>query len=200
MAYKSVLSKRFSQKRGTQRVARDSEIGPCRSRARGQQHRIARAQPRFCKTLREAPMQRFEAIRCAVENHDRQARGDGFPRFPAMKPGEVIRPHQPDKTVARVLRLQEANRVDAVVKPVHCFDIHHPDARVARDRPCTSKPRRIFCEFTCFLERVLRRDEPPDFIEPKALHRLKRNMQMAFVRRVERTAEQADAAAVIRDS
>jgi hypothetical protein len=42
------------------------------------------------------------------------------------------------------------------------------------------------------LERILRRDQPPDFIKAEALQRLAADMQMALMRRIERAAEQAD--------
>src|SRR6185437_14293042 len=45
------------------------------------------------------------------------------------------------------------------------------------------------------LQRILRRDQPPDIVEPEPLERQAAEMQMAGMRRVEGAAEQADARA-----
>jgi hypothetical protein len=42
-------------------------------------------------------------------------------------------------------------------------------------------------------QRVLRRDEPPDFVELDAAQRLAADMEMALMGRIERAAEQPDA-------
>src|SRR4249919_3133587 len=47
------------------------------------------------------------------------------------------------------------------------------------------------------LQRVLRRDQPPHFVEAEAFQRFEADMTVAFVRGIERAAEQADAAARI---
>src|SRR4029453_8714804 len=44
------------------------------------------------------------------------------------------------------------------------------------------------------LERVLRRDQPPDFVQAEPLQRLEADMAMALVRGIERAAQKADAA------
>jgi hypothetical protein len=43
------------------------------------------------------------------------------------------------------------------------------------------------------LQRILRRDQPPDLVEAEALQRLAADMQMALMGGIEGAAEQADA-------
>ena len=73
------------------------------------------------------------------------------------------------------------------------FDVEHADARVM----CREGARRLQTLFVGGkggggFKRVMRADQPPYLIQMQLLERIKRDVQMALMRRVEGTAEQSN--------
>src|ERR1700712_882965 len=72
------------------------------------------------------------------------------------------------------------------------LDVHHDDARMARHEAGTAhavaQARHALRRF----QRILRRHQPPDLVEAEPLQRHLADMHMAFMRRIERAAEQPD--------
>ena len=75
------------------------------------------------------------------------------------------------------------------------FAIAHPNRRVAREAPRRGQTLFERRHTVLRFKRVLRRDQPPEFIQIEPFDGLKANMKMAFMRRIERAAKQADARA-----
>src|SRR5208282_5822015 len=69
----------------------------------------------------------------------------------------------------------------------------HRDARAGDEAPRRGDAFLQRRQLVLRLERIARSDQPPDAIEPQAPERQPSDEHMAFVGRVERTAEQADA-------
>ena len=76
------------------------------------------------------------------------------------------------------------------------LEIGDDEARVARDLAGYLQALVIVAIAVGLLQRVLRRDQPPDPVETKPLQRVEGNGAMTVMRRIERAAEQADALAV----
>ncbi len=100
-------------------------------------------------------MQCAQRIGRAVEHGDGHARRNFPPAAPAMKPGQIVGPHEPHEPMVGMMALQKSNRVDAVEKLVFGFHIQHADARMLGDGGGTFKTHGIGCQVTGFFQRVL---------------------------------------------
>jgi len=105
---------------------------------------------------------------------------------------EIVGTHQPDEASPRKAAFQRAQRVGGVTRAQPRLDIGNPDALVADDRRggCDAVGERRHAVDR--LQRILRRDEPPDLVELEMAQRLAADVQVAAMGRVERAAEQAD--------
>src|SRR5216684_1278595 len=116
-----------------------------------------------------------------------------LPSGPMAELREIVSAHQPDETGASEAALEDAQRVGGIARTQPRLDIGDLDARIVDDGCGGSDALDQRGHAAHRLQRVLRRDEPPDLVEAEAAQRLAADMQMAAVGRVERAAEQADA-------
>ena len=94
----------------------------------------------------------------------------------------------------RKARQQESQGVGRVRRTEPPLDVGHANARMLGD-PCRGfqpfpERRRV----ARILQRVLRRQHPPDFVEAQPLQRQQRDVAVSFVGRIERAAEKPDPA------
>src|SRR6185437_8845024 len=88
------------------------------------------------------------------------------------------------------------DRVYSISRSDDGFETGHVDARIGRTIARGLRPRFQLMEVAVVLERIARRYQPPDAIEPQPLDREQADGAMGKMRWVERAAEQADAHAV----
>ncbi len=105
---------------------------------------------------------------------------------------EIVGAHQPDEKLAREKRLQRRERVRGVMRAKPRLDIKHADAWVVGERGGLLQPLSERCHADDGLQRILRRDQPPDLVEAKPLEGFEADMTMAFMRRVEGSAQEPD--------
>jgi len=144
------------------------------------------------KALRRKPRQGAVAKGRAREDGDRHAREDRAPAPPARKLDEVVGTHQPYEALPRIEPLQCRDRIGGVARAEGGFERGDANARMpaigARLLQTVAQRRHAGDG----LERVLRRDQPPHLVEIEALQGFEADMAMAFMRRIEGPAEQAD--------
>ena len=108
-----------------------------------------------------------------------------------MKMKQAVSPHNPDKSSARTVRFEQANRINRIGQVSVQFDIAniHPALSTHKDlnrgRACLKISR------ACF-ERVSARHDPPDLIQTETFQRCLGDVQMTLMRRVKTTTEQAN--------
>src|SRR5581483_6706898 len=101
---------------------------------------------------------------------------------------------QPDEAVPRVSPLQAPHRVDGVASAFALLEIADADARALRHPFGGSEPAREGRHvLRTLLQGIAGRNQPPDFIETEHAHRLEADPPVRPMRRVEGTAEKADA-------
>src|SRR5262249_18436602 len=117
------------------------------------------------------------------------------PAPPALEDLQIVAAHQPDETKLGEAALQRAQRVDGIMRTQRALDVHHDDARMAREilgLPHAVLERQEPCPA---LERVLRRHQPPYIVEAQPLERDLADIDVAVMGGIERAAEQPDAQA-----
>lgn len=112
------------------------------------------------------------------------------PAAPFVKLNKVIRPHQPDEMHAGVHRLQRINRIRRCSRAQMRLKIADLHPRIMHHLARLPQPFRHWRRLSC-LQRIAGADQPPYLIQPHALDRFMGDMDMAFMRRVKRPAQQA---------
>jgi hypothetical protein len=107
---------------------------------------------------------------------------------------EVVGAHQPHETRAWRARLQRGQRVGSKMRPEPRFKIEDADAGIAGGALGTGDAFGKRRHAGDGLQRILRRDQPPNFVEAEAFQGFEADMAMAIMGGVERAAEQPDAA------
>ena len=113
------------------------------------------------------------------------------PVAPAVELGEIVGPHQPDEAAARIAALQPAKGVDRVARAELALDRGRADRRAARLFAGRGEAGGERGHSLGGLERVARRNQPPDLVESQCVDREQTDRAMAAMRRVERAAEQS---------
>src|ERR1051325_1099536 len=144
--------------------------------------------------MRRLTGERLQRCRRAGEYGNREGAENLLPTQPIWELHEVIATHQPDETRPRKAPPQRLYGVRGVGGAELGFDIADPDSAVGGgDFPGLLQPLGERRHPGDRFERVLRRHQPPDFIEIEPLQRLAADMQVPAMRRIERAAEQPDA-------
>ncbi len=113
-----------------------------------------------------------------------------------MKLREIVSAHDPDEVHTGNAAAQMDDRVDSVSGADDSFETADVDARIVGDIKRGVGALGKAMQPAVVLERIARRQQPPDAIELQALDRKQADGAMRRVRRIERTAEQAYAHAV----
>ena len=172
------------------RVRTQPHEHPGRRRAARQLRRARLRHPGDGQAMCHGPRHRSIRIGMPLENRNRAGGEDRPPVPPARQLGQVVGAHQPDEPVPGPCG-QPAQRVGGVAGAEPRLQRQHPQARVTGDRrrPGHALGQRRHAGLG--LERVLRRDQPPDLVQLQPLQRLQADVAVAGVRRIERAAEQA---------
>src|SRR5262245_56396357 len=117
---------------------------------------------------------------------------DLAPALPAIKGGEVVGAHDPDEAHQRAARLEKCQRGSGVGWLEVLLKICDYDVRIFCQ--CAAQENAFVQRHRSgpALQRVARRYHPPDLVESEPLQRRLADHAMGEVRRVERTAQQAD--------
>ncbi len=113
------------------------------------------------------------------------------PILPAMKLRKVVGTHQPHKPDLWIQALQRCQCIRCCPRAGLSLNIRHCNARVLHDRSGRFKST-LQRGWALFLQRISRRHQPPDPVQPKGFHRFASHMHVAPMRRVKRPSEQAD--------
>ncbi len=144
-----------------------------------------------------------EAMRCLTSQrasviarpwHDSEWHhaNDAGPVLPTRQLRQIIRPHEPYEGHPREELSQRAQGVERVALAEFRFDRGRHDAAPIGDPPCAGQAVGQAGHAGARFERVTGRDQQPDLVEPQPPPGERGDMQMSGMRRVERTAEQAD--------
>src|SRR5262249_51117789 len=117
-----------------------------------------------------------------------------FPVFPARNLLKIVGAHHPDEMEFRISALELAQRIDRIARPESALDIDDENVRMAADGTGRFNAFLERRHAGLGLERVLRADQPPDFIEIETLERIKAHRPVAFMGRIEGAAKEADTA------
>ncbi len=121
---------------------------------------------------------------------------DVHPAPPARQLLQIVGAHQPDERGARKTPPQCAQRIVGETRRQMPFDVggDHPRPKPARGRkpararqPCRERGHAVFR-----LQRVARRHQQPDLLQPKPPHRRPHDIQMPGMCRIEAAAKEAD--------
>src|SRR5260221_5828258 len=117
-----------------------------------------------------------------------------LPSRPMADLSEIVRAHQPNEMGAGKAALERGDRIRRVAGAEPRLDVGDLDARILRQRRGRGEALGERRHAAHRLQRILRRDQPPDLIEREPSQRLAADMEMAAIGRVQRTAEEPDAA------
>lgn len=156
-----------------------------------QRLRLAPAQTKLAKDCRRRRPPRRDPVTGAGQNADRNAQHNLAPIVPQMKAGQIVRAHQPDELNTGIKRLNARQRLGRKPRANPRLNICNLNPRMIHHLPRPRHPHRQGRRSACF-QRVPRRDQPPDLIQPEPLHRLTCDMCMPFVGRVKRPTQQTD--------
>jgi len=185
---------RRSDRRGGCRVQPDAQEYPGWRPSPSEATGLIFLQAALRKTTRRLPCQRPERIGWPGENRNGDGTEQRLPGFPGRHLDQVVRADEPYEGQIRVMALQRADRVDRVARAETTLDIGNPNARMAGDHSRRGHPLLQPGHAFRRLERVLRRDEPPDLVQAEAAQRDNTDMPVPVMGGIEGSAEQPDAA------
>ena len=179
--------------RGRMAVQPARDKAPGRRLASGELPGLGGLQPETLEGARRRRGQRCIAPARARESGDGNRAEQVAPARPVDELGQDVGAHQPHELRLRIDPLQRLHRVERVARAQQQLGRVDADARMVGDLAGTGHARRQRLHAVAALQRVLRRDQPPHFVEAEALQRLQADVPMAGMGRVERAAQQADA-------
>lgn len=140
------------------------------------------------------PVQCGTIITRPRQDRERNHADEIGPAPPPLHLGQAVRSHQPDKPNMREKPFQAHQRIYRIARAQPAFDIgsHQfpaPDTPNTRPHPRQSLRQRGHARN--WLERVARRNKEPDLIQPQLAQCPAGQLDMAFMHRVERPAQQA---------
>lgn len=115
-----------------------------------------------------------------------------LPAIPAGQFGKNISPHQPDEAGTRETESERANCIKGISGAERGFNIRGDETTVSRQPFNGSKTGVERRHPLARLERIAGRDHQPDLIETKHVQGTQGNLNMPFMRRIERSSEKTD--------
>src|SRR5208282_181920 len=128
-----------------------------------------------------------------VDDDDRRKVRDRSPVAPEMELAEIIGPHDPDEPDSPGAPREPGQRIVGIAGADMGLDVRHGDARAGYEATGGLDARLQGGEVRLRFQGVARRHQPPDAIEAEAHERNACDERVTIMRRIERTAEQADA-------
>ena len=115
------------------------------------------------------------------------------PVLPPMELGEIIRPHNPDKSVLWIASDQLFDRIDRVSRAQFAFDRCRPNAGTAGHFPRRRKPRLKWRHVLgALFQGISGRHQPPDLVQIQRFERKPAYAAMSAMGRIKRAAEKTD--------
>jgi hypothetical protein len=148
------------------------------------------------KSLSGGRRESTKALRRTVDHSDGHLGCDTPPIMPAVKLRKIVRSHDPDKVQAGSAAAQISNRVRSVTRSDDGFETTDLDARIVRDKLCRFHALGKIMRRPVGLERIAWRHQPPHPVELQTLDREQADGAVSQMRRIERSAQQADTHAV----
>ncbi|EGE58309.1 hypothetical protein RHECNPAF_33400114 [Rhizobium etli CNPAF512] len=128
----------------------------------------------------------------AVDHGDREGAGDVLPLLPFVKGLQAVGAHDPDEIDMRIAGLDARQRTGGVADAERLFEGGDLDARIGSHTLAFGNAFGQRCELVAVLQRIARGYHPPELVEAEALDGDLCDKRVALMRRIERTAEQAD--------
>ena len=128
----------------------------------------------------------------AVDDGDWDRVGNVTPAFPKMELTQIVGTHYPNELNQWIASYYVDNRVRCVPGGKGCLAGRDLHSGVGCDGLAGGKSIRQRGQIRVVFQWIARSNKPPDMIELQLPQRLFTDMYMPFMRRVERTAEQAD--------
>ena len=141
----------------------------------------------------------FERLACggrlsigpAVEDRNGKGLEDLLPAPPVREIGQIVGAHDPNKLVTRMVSPDAVNSIDGISTAVASLAIAYADCWMARLALDGCIPLLEWGHACHGFQRILRRNQPPQFIQAKPVDGLTADMKMALMGRIERAAEQS---------
>ena len=131
----------------------------------------------------------------AIKDRNGKRLKDLMPAPPAHEISQIISAHNPDELVARVLAPDPTNSIGGILAAIALLTIADTNRWMARFALGGSVSLFEWLHACQGFQRVLRRNNPPQFIQAKPIDSLPPDMEMAVMGGIERTTEQSDLAA-----
>jgi hypothetical protein len=129
-----------------------------------------------------------------MDNGQRDKAQQAAPALPTRQLDQDVRAADQDETMARMAPEDLPDRVDGKARAEASFGIAHDDAGIRADQaPGAREPFRKRRHAGRGLQGILRRDQPPEAVEPKAREREPADREMGRMGRVEGAAVKPDA-------
>ena len=122
--------------------------------------------------MRRLTGKRPHRIRRAVKHRNRNHTEQPAPVSPSRELGKDVRTHDPDEILFRETVEQRRHGVDGIACAKAGLDIGNDDPGIACDFPCRCQSIREGRHAAGRFQRILRRDQPPDRVEPQTGKRL----------------------------
>lgn len=114
---------------------------------------------------------------------------------------QIVRPHQPNETIGRAARYQFFKGIGSIPRAKLGLDIADVNSgNGGRDGASGIHAFLKRGHAVGRFERILRRHQPPHFIQPQHLERHARDMQVPLMSRIERAPEQTNAVESLRQN
>jgi len=127
-----------------------------------------------------------------VDDDDRHQLRYFAPFLPAMETPQVVRAHDPDESDSRASGQQPRYRIVSVSRLNDSFEAGDIDSRMMCESTRGGNTVGQRGEVARVFERVAGCHQPPDTIELKSLEHKQCGREMCLVRRIKRSAKQAD--------
>jgi len=167
---------------GRGRASGENRGGPCRPTGTPQHGR-------------GAPGQGAVVVARPRQNREWHTAQNLTPAAPARQLLQYVRAGDPNEIDPREPAAQQAQRIDGEAGPEPLFDCARQNAPTIGDAARRREPLRQRRHATLRLQRIAGRNHQPDLVEPKPPQCQLGHMAVAFMRRIERAAQQADPAA-----
>ncbi len=163
---------------------RSFQHGPAGRFRQSQFSRIRRREPESPIRPRGHRTRGPQSLVRARDNRHRKILENPAPVIPKMEPDQVVGSHDPDEPDPRIHRSQCVQGFRRESGSQFKLEVGHQQSGMrgtsaCRRQPLRNRRRRVP------LERIARRDQPPDPIEPAPFQCLQRDVKMAGMRRIE---------------
>ena len=179
------------RRRGMQRTMNNHPGGRLAAR---EPWRSAFRQSLACESFRRLNHTGITRVRPAVDHRNGYRPEERGPEPPRRERRQVVGADDPDQPMPPKASLEPGDRIDRVASAEAALYIAHVESAVSRRGPRGGEALVERRHPGPGLERILRRDQPPDLVQAQALERQQADVAVALMGGIEGAAEQADLA------